>query len=274
MFFRTTVTPIALLTLILITPVFAQNPADYHLIFGNRDASPIIVAPGDTIYLPIWGATNPDPLTPDSVVAMENGLATNDLYIVQRLDGDCELCTDDTARCKFSIVSSNQPTDGYTSQSQFYMPLMDPYSFCYISTGGDTTLLGFMKMLITADSSLMGLTILPFRDPGRTIWSMQSGLRWVAPTISYSPLYISNCFFTYGDANGDGTFDGRDIVFAVNFLKGLGPQPPYSCECPGYDSPKLAADANGDCNFSGIDVTFSVNYLKGVGPAPRRCPGC
>jgi len=96
----------------------------------------------------------------------------------------------------------------------------------------------------------------------------------VIPAKSFSQPYFSPCVCTPGDANGDFSFDGRDITYAINYFKGIGPDAPYSCECPGLGNPRPAADANGDCHFSGIDVIYSVNYLKGIGPALRRCPRC
>jgi subtilisin family serine protease len=65
--------------------------------------------------------------------------------------------------------------------------------------------------------------------------------------------------FVPGDANGNGTVNGIDVVYLVNYLKGVGPPPP---------DPILRADANGSCTVNGIDVVYIVNYLKGVGPAP------
>jgi aldose sugar dehydrogenase len=62
-----------------------------------------------------------------------------------------------------------------------------------------------------------------------------------------------------GDANGNGVLNGVDVVYFVNYLKGIGPAP----------NPVEAGDANGDCNANGIDVSFLVNYFKG-GAEPFR----
>jgi hypothetical protein len=69
--------------------------------------------------------------------------------------------------------------------------------------------------------------------------------------MNYVPPFIP------GDANGSGDVNGLDVVFLVNYLKGLGPAP----------VPLLSGDANGDCAANGLDVVYLVNYLKG-GPAP------
>jgi len=66
-----------------------------------------------------------------------------------------------------------------------------------------------------------------------------------------------------GDANGNGVFNGVDVVYLVNYLKGIGPAP----------DPLMSANVNGDCEVNANDVTFMVNYLKG-GPGIVRgdCP--
>ena len=69
---------------------------------------------------------------------------------------------------------------------------------------------------------------------------------------TYGPSYLS------GDANNNGEVNGLDVVYLVNYLKGMGPAP----------NPLLAADANGSCDVNGVDVTYLVNYLKGLGEEP------
>jgi hypothetical protein len=64
-----------------------------------------------------------------------------------------------------------------------------------------------------------------------------------------------------GDANCSGTLNGIDVVYLVQYLKGVGPS--FCCLCSG--------DANGSGTFNGIDVTFLVAYFKG-GPPPPPCP--
>jgi uncharacterized repeat protein (TIGR01451 family) len=82
------------------------------------------------------------------------------------------------------------------------------------------------------------------------------------------------CSYQSGDANGNGIFNGIDISYMVNYLKGIGPVPPDSCNCLPHGMIYSAADANGNCVFNGLDVIYSVNYLKGIGPAPAACPDC
>ena len=82
------------------------------------------------------------------------------------------------------------------------------------------------------------------------------------------------CAYFLGDSNGNGEFNGLDVSFSVNYLKGFGPEPPNTCDCPPNGVIYAAADANGNCIFNGIDVTYGVNYLKGSGPLPLGCPDC
>ena len=85
---------------------------------------------------------------------------------------------------------------------------------------------------------------------------------------------VGGCQYVPGDANGNGVFNGLDVGFSVNYLKGLGPMPPIACECSPHGTILAAADANGNCAYNGLDVTFSVNFLKGVGPQPLGCAEC
>jgi hypothetical protein len=97
-------------------------------------------------------------------------------------------------------------------------------------------------------------------------------------TISFLCLLpigaYSRCLYTAGDVNGNLTTNGLDVIYAVNYLKGIGPAPPDSCDCQQYGMIYSAADANGNCEFNGLDIIYTVNYLKGIGPAPQGCPSC
>ena len=73
--------------------------------------------------------------------------------------------------------------------------------------------------------------------------------------IQFGPDFIP------GDANGNGTLNGLDVVYLVNYFIGRGPAP----------NPLLRGDANGDCFTNGLDIVYLVNYFKGSGPAPLHC---
>jgi hypothetical protein len=89
-------------------------------------------------------------------------------------------------------------------------------------------------------------------------------------------LVVPECDYIPGDINGNGTANGIDIVFAVNYFKGRA-APRDSCDCrpdlPNYPF-YAAGDVNGNCTFNGIDVTYFVAYLKGLQAELRFCPNC
>lgn len=84
------------------------------------------------------------------------------------------------------------------------------------------------------------------------------------------------CHYVPGDINGDGRFNGLDVIFAVRVL-GSGYQfpPERLCECPPGSGNfwLLEGDVNGSCRFNGMDVTYAVSFLKG-GPSPLYCSLC
>jgi hypothetical protein len=83
------------------------------------------------------------------------------------------------------------------------------------------------------------------------------------------------CFYVAGDCNGNGIFNGIDVTYCVNYLKGIGPAPPDKCDCTATIYPFYGgADANASCLFNGIDITYMVNCLKGIGSCPIPCPDC
>ncbi len=80
------------------------------------------------------------------------------------------------------------------------------------------------------------------------------------------------CVYVVGDINGDGTTNGLDVVYLVNFLKG-GPPPPDICDCPPHGDFMVTVDVNGSCSINGLDVTYLVGYFKG-GPNLIPCADC
>ncbi|UCC79703.1 MAG: choice-of-anchor J domain-containing protein, partial [Candidatus Zixiibacteriota bacterium] len=61
------------------------------------------------------------------------------------------------------------------------------------------------------------------------------------------------CEYTVGDVNGSEDYNGLDVTYSVNFLKG-GPAPVYECECVPGDTWYVAGDVNNSCSFNGLDV--------------------
>ena len=84
------------------------------------------------------------------------------------------------------------------------------------------------------------------------------------------------CYYIPGDANNTGIANGVDIVYMVNYLKGLGPPPPiicYDCPNPG-ENIYAAGDVNGTCEFNGVDITYLNHYFRGYGVPIQFCRDC
>ena len=83
----------------------------------------------------------------------------------------------------------------------------------------------------------------------------------------------SDCsYYVVGDANYDGTYNGLDIVYGVNYFKGGAP-PGFECECTLGNIWYVTCDVNGSCGYNGLDITHGVAYFKG-GPGPMPCADC
>lgn len=81
-------------------------------------------------------------------------------------------------------------------------------------------------------------------------------------------------FYIPGDSNGSLGFNGLDVTYSVSYLKGQGPAPPDTVDCPGHGLIAAAADANGSCGFNGLDIIYCINFFKGFGGPPTYCPDC
>jgi hypothetical protein len=94
-------------------------------------------------------------------------------------------------------------------------------------------------------------------------------------TIPVSMDVEGGCNYIAGDINGNGTSNGVDIVYGVNYLKG-GLYPPADCGgiCPQPSPFYAAGDVNGNCVFNGIDITYFVRYLKLQVPSLLYCADC
>lgn len=94
------------------------------------------------------------------------------------------------------------------------------------------------------------------------------------PNIIDISSFLPDGFYVPGDANGNLTFNGLDVTYSFNYLKGDGPAPPDSVDCPGHGLIAAAADANGSCSFNGLDVTYCIDYFRGTGSPPIYCADC
>jgi predicted glutamine amidotransferase len=96
----------------------------------------------------------------------------------------------------------------------------------------------------------------------------------LTPIVTDVKDYLPVGFYIPGDSNGSLSFNGLDVTFSVGYLKGLGPAPPDTVDCPGHGLIAAAADANGNCGFDGLDIIYCINFFKGIGGPPTFCPDC
>jgi hypothetical protein len=83
------------------------------------------------------------------------------------------------------------------------------------------------------------------------------------------------CYYIPGDINGNGSANGIDVSYGVNYFKG-GPPPPIDCNPPYVNLPDpfyAAGDVNASCSFNGIDISYYVAFLKG-GAGLLFCQDC
>ena len=97
-------------------------------------------------------------------------------------------------------------------------------------------------------------------------------LRYPNPTRTLGP----GCQYRPGDINNNGSINGVDVVYGVNFFKGTGAPPPVDCGgiCPETSPFYAAGDVNGNCAFNGIDITYFVRYLKAQVSSLLTCSDC
>lgn len=177
----------------------AQDPANFHLVYGNQDGSVLAVGLDRDIEIQAWAATDPTPGNPDSVTFMHDPLASDNLIITARNGGFFPAfgvgLWDDRS---FLSPDANQPGAGFTSQSLLgFAYLTDPrdgQNFVY--TLGAYQLVGTFRMHTANDPAYIDQTLCPFVEGfnpanGGTLWGMQDGVRGVNPTKSFGCLFFS-----------------------------------------------------------------------------------
>jgi len=250
------------LTFGVIGAASAQDPGlPDSMLVGCLDSvsrDDLIVGLGQTVLIPVWMKTD------DSVIVIHVPVATEDEYITSREGGilyDPLTQFDDIG---FLPPESDQPFGGYTSQSLLGFAYLvsskdDPPILPYFLTYRWFHACDFM-VTTTTDTSALGCTTAPIEgnsnQNGGLIFCLPDGQTVFRPRTVYGNLRF--VVYLSGDANGSGRVDGVDIIYLVNYLKDLGPEP----------DPLLSGDTNGDCLVNGLDVIYLVNYFKGIGPAP------
>ena len=257
---------VGFITLALFGTALTQDPGQPDsLVIGNLDHSPVTVGPGQRAAIPIWWKL-------DSVTFVHIPIATNNEYVVSRNGGEFFWPSCWMTERAFQSPDTSSPSAGFTSQSLIGYafqgadwdncnPPPDPgppfYQWWHIAD---------IRLNTTNDISVMGHTtfLVEGHNPanGSLLFGGNPDLPGYIPSTFWGSLYFVTFFA--GDANGNGQVNGLDVVFLVNYLKGIGPAP----------DPPLSGDANGDCSVNGMDVVYLTNYLKGIGLAPvvGNCP--
>jgi hypothetical protein len=268
-----------------------RHSGAYSLFSGSSDnyngtailANPVLVAPNDTLELWVWYDIEID---------------YDYAYLQLSTDGGASY-----VNLAGNITTNYNPNgtnlgNGITGSSGGWIQGRFPMSFY----NGQSALLGmryrtdggvlnegfyaddFFPVETFAQSNILGSSIVDTffvisgRDEGQYYYQVRAlddQEQWSGfSNRELAEVQSGGCIFTPGDANGNGDFNGLDVSYCVNYLKGIGDAPTISCDCPPHGTIFPAADANGNCQFNGIDVTYSVSYLKGIGQEPVACPEC
>jgi hypothetical protein len=240
--------------------------------------------------------------TPGEALKMEisgNFAFVADAFCVTAVD-----ITNPAAMSVASVIYSSNPIDdikivgnyafytaGIDSLGLQVADITDPHNIrqvagtAILGTGSTIDINGIYAFIGCDDDGIRAVNISNPLAPFLVASSIAYGR--VFDVAAYSQYAYAGCFDSFkillltvsssgiaGDANGDGTFNGLDVVYSVNYFKGMGPSPaPTFCRPP-IGTIFKEADSNGNCAFNGIDITFSVNYLKGSPISPAICTDC
>lgn len=195
---------IALAACLPFSMALAQNAANFHIVYGNVDGSPLSVGLDKDIQVPVWASTDPTPGNPDSVTFLHVPLMSDDQYITARNGGFFPAfglgLWDDRSFLTPVNNNGNDPAIPVGFQSQSFLGfawLTDPrdeQNFIY--TLGAYQLLATYRMHTANNPALIGTTVVAFaagHNPanGGCLWGMQDGVRNVNPTPLYGSLYFS-----------------------------------------------------------------------------------
>jgi len=175
----------------------AQNPANFHVVYGNVDGSALSVGIDKDIDVPVWVSTDPTPGNPDTVTFVHMPLASDDAIITARNNGVFSPFIagfwDET-----DFLTPDVLGGGLTSQSILgFAYLTDPpNNDHWIYTLGAYVQFATFHMHTANNPALLGTTPCPFTEGhnaanGGLSWGMQDGVRGVTPTAVYGCIYFS-----------------------------------------------------------------------------------
>jgi hypothetical protein len=221
---------LSLLILIFSQAAQCQYGLPDSILFGNLDQSIINVIPGHQISIPVWVKTD------DSVVDAKIYYATKDGFMASH---DSIILYQPLSRwdqVNYSRESIPMPV-GYLSDGFSALECIDTacHPEDYLFTNYQWQHVADFRMTPSLDTSLIGDT--KSIISGCDFWcetpffGMVDGLHLEVPFTVPCPLRYVLSSVVPGDANGDCRVNGIDVVYLVNYLKGIG-QPPSVGNCP------------------------------------------
>jgi len=230
------------------------------LLIGNLDGNPVVGYPGQAVQIPIYLRTD------EEIESFVLRLLTDSSYVSERLGVELTPALDGWS-VGLGPEFDYQP--GFCGQTTlFHVGSGSP-----LNTSGQWSDATAHFTVRLADCGFSG---------GESIQLKARASVMDSNYVVYQPLIIegsilveiASCSYTTGDANGDSSFNGLDVIYSVSYFKGFGSPPPTDCYCGSHGFYGANADSNGDCLFNGLDIVYSVAALKGTGPMPSSCPDC
>jgi hypothetical protein len=183
----------ALSILFVVVAAYADDPGDPDSVYiGNLDGSPIIVGIDEEISVPVWIKTD------DSVAFVHFPLATDNLYIDERLEGEhvISYCVPNMPpgypTGSFSFMTPDSMNQHWTNQSLvvfwgFGQRLHTQYEWCHKFNY-------FMRT--TSDPGAMGDTAFCFMEGynpvnGSLLFGLSDGITEVIPQVVYGALHFA-----------------------------------------------------------------------------------
>ncbi|UCC80501.1 MAG: carboxypeptidase regulatory-like domain-containing protein [Candidatus Zixiibacteriota bacterium] len=227
---------------------------------GNLDGSPIIGYPGQTVDIPIYAKTD------EVIRGIALRIMSDNTQIMESIGAESTSVLSDW---NFHVSSEIDYQPGYRGLTA----LMIAAESEGLNTNGQWSDAIAHFTLRMADSGFSGGENIRLRARANIV---DSNYVVYQPVIIEGSIMveIAACDYIYGDANGDGSFNGLDVIYSVSYFKSQGSPPPTDCYCGTHGFYGANADSNGDCLFNGMDVIYSVAALKGTGPMPVGCPDC
>ena len=204
----------------------AQDPSlPDSITFGNLDGTPVLGAPGESISIPVWVKTD------DSVTFALIYMAADSAFF-SSFDG-ADFYWPLTA---WDEVTSYEPDDlwappGFVNQGfvGFWCLELPCDTSAVLQTNYQWRHVAGFRLTIREDSGLEGDStfILEGNDffNEAPMFGMIGGTSGEIPVTVPGLLKVTEAAYYPGDSNGDCAVNGLDVIYLVNYLKGVGPPP-------------------------------------------------